>query len=104
MLGGVVAVLHFRNARNEPDGLAIEDAARYACYAAIDRMAPTSYAVDFEIEDVAHSLRRNTDGTIELQIKFTAKNALKSSSAAIAYCVVSGDGQRVERIRLGRAI
>ncbi|MDF3832043.1 hypothetical protein P3W85_03610 [Cupriavidus basilensis] len=101
-LSATLAMTFFRGVRNEPGDLGLEDAVRYACYEAIDRMSPTPYAVDFEIDEAPPALRRKTDGTIELQLRFTAKNAHDASTSAIAYCSVSGDGQRVERISLRR--
>ncbi|WP_276269341.1 hypothetical protein [Cupriavidus basilensis] len=98
----MLVMVFFRGVWYEPGNLDIEDAVRYACYEAIDRMSPTPYAVDFEIEEAPQTLRRATDGTIEMQFRFTAKSAHGSSTSVIAYCSVSGDRQRVERISLRR--
>ncbi|MDF3837881.1 hypothetical protein P3W85_33845, partial [Cupriavidus basilensis] len=101
-LSVVLVMALFRGVWYEPGELDIEDAARYACYEAIDRMSPTPYAADFEIEEAPQTLRRATDGTIEMQFRFTAKSAHGSSTSVIAYCNVSSNGQRVERIRQRR--
>lgn len=101
-LGVVLAMATFWGVWNQSGDLYVEDAARYACYEAIDRMSPTPYAVDFEIEEMPQTSQSKTDGTIELQFRLTAKSAHDSSTSAIAYCSVSGDGQRVERINMRR--